>query len=109
MKFLQINLSHCEVAQSLLEQNIIEKNVDMTLISKQYRNNNSGEWVTNNSEKSAIWSCGNPRRQISKKKCRNCVARAHVNSIAFYSCYLPPSLSLSQAISALEKIAEDPP
>jgi len=32
MKFLQINLNHCEVAQSLLEQNIIEKNVDMTLI-----------------------------------------------------------------------------
>jgi len=30
-----------------------------------------------------------------------------VNGIAFYSCYLPPSLSLPQAISALEKIAED--
>jgi len=107
MKFLQINLNHCEVAQSLLEQNVIEKNVDMALISEQYRNKNSGEWVTNKSKKSAIWSCGNPKRQISKKKCGNCFARAHVNGIAFYSCYLPPSLSLPQAISALEKIAED--
>jgi len=43
MKFLQINLNHCEVAQSLLEQNVIEKNVDMALISEQYRNTNSGE------------------------------------------------------------------
>jgi len=30
-----------------------------------------------------------------------------VNGIAFYSCYLPSSLSLPQAISALEEIAED--
>jgi len=28
---------------------------------------NSGEWVANNSKKSEIWSCGNPRRQISRK------------------------------------------
>jgi len=52
-----------------VRQSVIEKNVDMTLISQQYRNKNSGEWVTNNSNKSAIWSCGNSRRQISKKKC----------------------------------------
>jgi len=109
MKFLQINLNHCEVAQSLLEQNVIEKNVDMALISEQYRNKNSGEWVTNNTNKSAIWSCGNPRRQISKKKYGNRFTRAHVNGIAFYSCFLPPSLSLPQAITALEGIAEDPP
>jgi len=83
MKSHQINLNHYEVAQSLLEQNVIEKNVDMALISEQYRNKNSGEWVTNNSKKSAIWSCGNPRRQISKKKYGNCFARAHVNGIAF--------------------------
>jgi len=94
-------------SQSFLEQNVIEKNVDMALISEQYRNTNSGEWVTDNSKKSAIWSCRNPRRQIIKKKCGNCFARAHVNGIAFYSCYLPPSLSLPQAISALEEIAED--
>jgi len=34
-----------------MEQNVIEKNVDMTLISEQYRNKNFGEWVTNNSKK----------------------------------------------------------
>jgi len=43
MKFLQINLNHCEVAKSFLEQNVIEKNVDMALINEQYRNKNSGE------------------------------------------------------------------
>jgi len=106
MKFLQF-LNHCEVAQSLLEQNVIEENVDMALISEQYRNKNSGEWVTSNSKKTAICSCGNPRREMCKKKCGNCFARAHVNGIAFYSCYLPPSSSLPQAISALEEIAED--
>ncbi|XP_070854648.1 uncharacterized protein [Drosophila suzukii] len=107
MKFIQIYLNHCEVAQSLLEQNVSEKNVDMALISEQYRNKNSREWVTNNSKKSAIWSCGNLRRQISKKKCGNCFAGVYVNGIAFYSCYLLPSLSLPQAITALEEIAED--
>jgi len=30
-----------------------------------------------------------------------------VNGIAFYSCYLPASLSLRQAMSALEEIAQD--
>jgi len=108
MKFLQINPKHCEVAQSVLMQNVIEKNVDMALISEQYRNTHSGERVTNISKKSAIWSCGNPRRQISKKKCGNCFARAHVNGIAFYICNLTPSLSLPQAISALEEIAGRP-
>jgi len=30
-----------------------------------------------------------------------------MNGIAFYSCYVPPSLTLPQAISALKEIAED--
>ncbi|KAH8351776.1 hypothetical protein KR084_006533, partial [Drosophila pseudotakahashii] len=107
MKFLQINLNHCEVGQLLMEQNVIEENVDIALISEKYRNKNSGEWLANNNKKSAIWSCGNPKLQISRKKSGNCFARAHVNDIAFYSCYLPPSLSLPQAISVLEEIAED--
>ncbi|XP_070075724.1 uncharacterized protein [Drosophila takahashii] len=107
MKFLQINLNHCAVAQLLLEQNVIEENVDIALISEQYRNKNSGEWLADDSKKSAIWSCGNPKLQISRKKSGNCFARAHVNGIAFYGCYLPPSLSLCQAISVLEGIAED--
>jgi len=68
MQFLQINLNHCEVAQSLLEQNVIEKIVDMALITEQYKNKNFGEWLANNSKKSAIWSCGNPRRQIRGKR-----------------------------------------
>jgi len=120
MKFLQINLNHCEVARSLLEQSVIEKNVDKALISEQYRNNNFEEWVANNNKKSAIWSCGSPRRHISRKKGENFFARAHVNGIAFYSCYLPPSIPRQylrstrlqktpkhpQAISALDEIAE---
>ncbi|KAH8366822.1 hypothetical protein KR084_012537 [Drosophila pseudotakahashii] len=107
MKFLQINLNHCEVAQLLLEQNVIEENVDIALISEQYRNKNSGEWLANNSKNVQYGAAEIRSFRLAEKKNGNGFARAHVNGIAFYSCYLPPSHSHPQAISVLEEIAED--
>jgi len=45
----------------LLEQNVIEQNVEIALISEQYNNLNCGEGLANISKKTAIRSYGNQR------------------------------------------------
>src|ERR1700710_2596475 len=58
MKLLQLNLNHCEVAQDLLRQTVAEKQIDVAIISEQYRRGEVCTWVADTTDKAAIWACG---------------------------------------------------
>ncbi|XP_041451717.1 uncharacterized protein LOC121405176 [Drosophila obscura] len=107
MKIIQINLNHCEVTQQLLEQTVREHRIDVAVISEQYRNRNSEEWIADCRKKAAIWSCGSPTQQLRHTCVGDGFARARLNDVYIYSCYLPPSLTLQQATAVLEGIADD--
>lgn len=95
MRILQLNLNHCQAAQNLLKQSVRELNVDLTLLSEPYQCEDSTTWVSDNSKTSAIWSTsGLILRDPASQYCG--FARANVNGIYFYSCYIPPRYSLPE-------------
>lgn len=58
MKLLQLNLNNCEVAQDLLRQTVAEKKIDIAIISEQYRKTDDGTWVSDSTNRAALWACG---------------------------------------------------
>ncbi|XP_017468973.1 PREDICTED: putative nuclease HARBI1 [Rhagoletis zephyria] len=58
MRVMQLNLNHCEAAQELLRQTVYEEKVDIAIISEQYKNIDSGAWISDLTGKAAIWTCG---------------------------------------------------
>ena len=59
MKFYQLNLTHCEVAQDLLQQSVLEQQMDVTILSEQFRDfKETLTWFSDSTGKAAIWVCG---------------------------------------------------
>lgn len=106
MKVLQINLNHCEAAQDLLAQTVIDKEADVALISEPYRAQGGNVWAHDKTKKAAIWTCGRQAIQEIDDRGEGFV-RAKVGGIHFYSCYAPPSLSLGEYETMLRSLALD--
>ncbi|CAH2094186.1 unnamed protein product [Euphydryas editha] len=88
-------------------QTVREVNVDLVLISEPYKHLDSQLWITDSSAKAVIWSCGRfPFQSIINNTETGFVA-ANVDGICFYSCYAPPSLSLTEFKDFLHRLTED--
>ena len=46
MKVLQLNLNNCETAQDLLMQVVRELDIDVAILSEQYRDIDSRSWIS---------------------------------------------------------------
>lgn len=94
MKLLQLNLNNCEVAQDLLRQTVAEKQIDVAIVSEQYRRVDGCTWVADTTDKAAIWACGRfPVQQVVVRGRAGYVG-VRVNGVYVFSCYAPPSLNL---------------
>ena len=51
MKLIQLNLNHCRAAHDLLHQTIREQQVDVAILSEQYKNKTTGAWISDLSGK----------------------------------------------------------
>ncbi|XP_043069587.1 uncharacterized protein [Drosophila bipectinata] len=60
MRIIQINLNHCEVAHSLLEQVLREKRADIALISEPYKKVETQSYILDSSKTAAIWAGRQP-------------------------------------------------
>uniref|UniRef100_A0A182IE95 Endonuclease/exonuclease/phosphatase domain-containing protein n=1 Tax=Anopheles arabiensis TaxID=7173 RepID=A0A182IE95_ANOAR len=92
MEVVQINLNHCETAQDLLSQVLIEEEADIAIISEPYRAPiGSTNWVADKTGAAAIWAVRRYpiQRVVSKTFEGFCIAE--VNGVFFASCYAPPS------------------
>ena len=58
MRVLQLNLNHCEAAEDLLRQNVIEHKIDIAVLSEPYSIERNSLWVTDRSGMASIWACG---------------------------------------------------
>lgn len=67
MRVIQLNLNHCEAAQDLLSQTVHEMKIDVAILCEQYRNINSPQWVSDASDRAAVWICGNKPVQEVKQ------------------------------------------
>lgn len=107
MRVLQQNLNHCEVAQDLLMQTVRELKPDLLIISEPYRCLGTKSWVSDPTEKAAIWACGEYPFQETAESTGSGFVRAKLGNIYFYSCYAPPSLSKAEFTSFLDKLVRD--
>lgn len=55
LKILQVNLNRCGVAQQLLEQAAVEKDVDIVIVSEPYRCKVGPSWFHDQENKASIW------------------------------------------------------
>ena len=107
MRFIQINLNHCRVAQDLLEQTIYESDVEIAIISEPYRNRHGGVWVIDSSGGAAIWACGRQAIQCTGNQTYSGFVWAKINGVYVYSCYAPPSLTLPEFEEMLDSLVLD--
>jgi len=107
MRFIQLNLNHCEAAQDLLWQTIQECNIDIAILSEQYKNLDSDAWVSDSACHAALFSCGRFPLQ-ERMECPNAgFVWAKINDIYIYSCYLPPSLLPHEFDGMVEQLVCD--
>lgn len=91
MEVVQINLNHCELANDLLKQAIIEEKYDVALIAEPYRVPiKDGSWVTDKSGSAAIHVCGRfPIQEIISNEHEG-FAVVKINGVYICGCYAPP-------------------
>lgn len=106
MRILQLNLNHCQAAQEILKQSVRELSVDVAVLSEPYRKMLSVNWVSDNTDTSAIWNTST--FTLQDKIASQCgYARATISGITLYSCYIPPRYSIEDFRIIVENIAID--
>lgn len=93
----QLNLNHCDAAQQLLCQAVVESRTDIAIISDPYRvPAGNGNWVTDKSNMAAIWTTGKyPIQEVVSTTNEGFVV-AKVNGVFYCSCYAPPRWPMDQ-------------
>ena len=107
MKVLQFDLQHCEAAQDLFSQTVRELKADLAILAEPYRHLDTQPWVSGQSGKAAIWSCGQfPFQELISRTDRGFV-RPRVRGIHYYSCYAPPSWTIGEFEDFLDRLGRD--
>lgn len=106
MRLLQLNLNHCEAAQDLLNQSVRNLDVDLCIISEQYRNVDLPCWTSDATSSSAIWAVN--RRALGHINNTECgFVRATVSGICIYSCYIPPRYDIEDYKKIIYSLTND--
>ncbi|KAH8249804.1 hypothetical protein KR026_007898, partial [Drosophila bipectinata] len=93
MKCTQLNLNHCEAAQSLLRQAVRDEQTEVVLISEPYRSIPGNGWLASSKE-AALWSTETAPQDIRTSS--EGIVWANINGVTFYSCYAPPRWEISR-------------
>lgn len=108
MKILQLNLNHCEAAQDLLMQVVRDLEIDIAILSEQYRDiGGPRTWISDTSHRAAIWACGRIFVQETPRVQTAGFAWAKLGGIYVYSVYAPPSATQAEFADLLNDVAED--
>ncbi|KAL7730750.1 hypothetical protein ACLKA6_003520 [Drosophila palustris] len=105
MRCTQLNLNHCEAAQSLLLQAVRERSPNVVLICEPYKPIPGSGWVSSRCKKAAIWAVDTPPKEVNASS--DGFVRAKLRGVTFYSCYAPPSWDLGRFERMLADITDD--
>lgn len=107
LKILQINLGRGREAQDLIDHKASHDEVDIILISEQYRRMPNHNWYQDRLGKAAIYV---KNQQIIVNKIEenndNFVV-VHIQGLRIYSCYFSPSIELADFQSKLTVLEEN--
>jgi hypothetical protein len=107
MKFLQINLNHCKVAQDLLRQRASEEKVDVALVSDPH--------VVPKDDRSWLACCGTRKAAIWLASGEATVTEVHrdpefvsarLNEVYVISCYASPNRTAAEFSDFLQRVGD---
>lgn len=107
MKFIQLNTNHCAAAHDLLVQTICEWEIDVAIVSEQYKNLDKNVWEKDLSGRAAIWASGKMAIEEGMKVPQDSFTRAKIGGIYVYSCYVSPNVSLLEFGRVIENLVHD--
>lgn len=106
LNFLQINLGRGREAQDLMVNNARQKNVDIILISEQYKKMDNKQWYQDSIGKASIY-VRNSNLKINKIEENNeNFVTIHCQGMRIYSCYFSPNMELSDFLNRLSRLEE---
>lgn len=90
MQVTQLNLNHCETAQSLLQRSVYENKTDVALLPDPYCiSAGNGSWIADKPRTVSIWICGKyPIQGIVLSPDREGSVIAEVNGVNFVALLL---------------------
>ena len=106
MKVLQANLNHCRVAQDLLAQEVISREVDVVLVAEPYDLRQSSAWLVDEDGVAGLIATqrpGNYKAVSALERGHGWVA-ASVDGVTFYSVYFSPNRPLAEFETFLDDI-----
>ena len=107
MRCLQLNLNHCQAAHDLLKQSVLEKQIDVALLSEPYKIVEGANWTCDSRNKAAIWKCNPNSPQLENPYPSNGFVRATISDVNIYSCYLPPSINDEEFKNIIDCLVTD--
>lgn len=88
-------MNHCEAAQDLLMQKVSEMKIYIALLAEHYKQLNGRPWKTGSTTNVVIWSCAKFCFQNAVNNSNPWFVAAPLDGINLYSCYAPPSFTIS--------------
>ena len=108
MRFLQLNLNHCEAAQDLLWQAIYERHIDVAVLCEQYKNmNEPATWMSDKTGRAAIWVCRRYFVQEIQPNQTDGFVWVKVNDIYICSVYVQPSASHEEFETIVDQVVDE--
>jgi len=107
IKFIQVNLNHCKVAQDLLRQYAAEQHVEVVLITDPYSApEGSTSWfVSSGTQRAAIWLAG--KNVTAAKVYRDSeFVSVRLNGVQTFSCYASPNKTRAEFEDFLRRLED---
>lgn len=103
---IQLNLNHCDTAQQLLFQTVVEKKCDIALLSEPYQvPEGNRNWLSDPPKAAAIWVTGQfPIQELVAAEEGFVIAK--VNGVFYCSCYAPPRWSIDRFDRMLDRLTD---
>lgn len=106
MRFIQVNINHCEAAQCLLRQTVVESKIDVALLSEPYETLESPTWVNDATKTASIWVVDGKIPTNSLTSMTGFV-RTNISGITIYSCYIAPRYSIDEFRNIVDSLSFD--
>ena len=108
MRFLQLNLNHCEAAQDLFWQSTQENNIDVAILSDQYRDiEGTRSWLRDSTGKAALWFRQGVFVQEAQTTRRKGFVWARAAGTYICSVYARPGVSHEEFQRLLDELVEE--
>lgn len=107
IRILQGNLHRSRVANDILSQIVLEKEIDLLLISEQYQHQSRSNWYTDTTNTAAIWIATPGKVNVEEHGAGSGYVWVKSNGVTMVSCYLTPNQSSQEYREMLEKLEDN--